>query len=77
MSFLMFMQQIRTEIESDADHPLLHNSINPRARINELPIFLRKSVELSKLMNLNNDLQTESESLIKENAYRIRDCTGK
>ena len=72
MSFLMFMQQIRTEIESAADHPLLHNSINPRARINELPIFLRKSVELSKLMNLNNDLQTESESLIAVNSKYVK-----
>lgn len=33
----MFMQQIRTEIESAAEHPLLHNSINPRARIYQLP----------------------------------------
>jgi len=49
----MFMQQIRTEIESAAEHPLLHNSINPRARIYQLP---KEILPLLKLMNLSNDI---------------------
>ena len=49
----MFMLQIRKEIESAADHPLLHNSINMRARIYELPTEI---LALLKLMNFSKDI---------------------